>query len=64
MSQEKYSQAAAIVGKLHSHLVLTGWNWLARLRGKSLQTEEVGGELCFSTFRVKTHATERAAPGE
>src|SRR5208282_3403900 len=54
-------EASAIVGKLHSHLVLTGWNWLARLRGKGLETDEVVGELCFSTLGVKTHAPERAA---
>src|SRR5580698_3614293 len=53
-------QPASIIGKLHSYLVLTGRNWLARLRGKRLETEEVVRELCFSALGVKTHATERA----
>jgi len=50
-------QAAAIVGKLHSHLVLTGWNCLASLRGESLETEEVIGELAVTEFDLE-HAFE------
>ena len=57
-------QAAAVVGKLHPHLVLARWDCLACLHREGLETEEVVSELCLSSFGIKAQTAKGTALGD